>query len=513
MHTAHKKNRQVLACMLVTSLTASLLVGNAHSRMTEWTSSEWIYTPERTVIQDSYVSDLLVSGGQKILLSDWYASEETRVVTIRAFTNEKDPAEPSVVRKMVRTMPEEEENREPSEDLPQEDVEETVPDDGNEAEILEPEPPETEGEMENEPTTGDPADDSEDENDRDPENEDPTLDPEPDVGEDAETEEPGMPPFEGEPEDNPESGDDTDDPEQGEIPDEEEPEEDIPQEPVVIIRGDVTVTLDVLAATYMNCIVDVSESHITLQLTRMQSVAEKTEVTIHIGWQGLEGTVCVALCPEEKMDDNGGSWSDADLVVSSGALSFDNPIGYLMLNLQPMETYQIILEQDEVLYKVRYSLDGGKTYTLLYDSYIMSLTVPESDWNGLVILDFTHALTDDSMAIVRVCGGGYEDTCYFAFPAHDAVGPMMLTTAELPYVIPVQTEWGDASLQLRVQKLNQNTQIYVATNSLIAMATNGSVTLRSNGEPEAGSYRLVLQWYWQGILVEERSVEFFINTQ
>ena len=503
----------MLACMLATSLTASLLVGNAHSRMTEWTSSEWIYTPERTVLQDSYVSDLLVSGGQKILLSDWYASEETRVVTIRAFTNEKDPAEPSVVRKMVRTMPEEEENREPSEDLPQVEVEETVPDDGNEAEIPEPEPPEIEGEMENKPTTGDPAGDSEDGNDRDPENEDPTLDPEPDVGEDAETEEPGMPPFEGEPEDNPESGDDTDDPEQGEIPDEEEPEEDIPQEPVVIIRGDVTVTLDVLAATYMNCIVDVSESHITLQLTRMQSVAEKTEVTIHIGWQGLEGTVCVALCPEEKMDDNGGSWSDADLVVSSGALSFDNPIGYLMLNLQPMETYQIILEQDEVLYKVRYSLDGGKTYTLLYDSYIMSLTVPESDWNGLVILDFTHALVDDSMAIVRVCGGGYEDTCYFAFPAHDAVGPMMLTTAELPYVIPVQTEWGDAGLQLRVQKLNQNTQIYVATNSLIAVATNGSVTLQSNGEPEAGSYRLVLQWYWQGILVEERSVEFFINTQ
>ena len=155
MHTAHKKNRQVLACMLATSLTASLLVGNAHSRMTEWTSSEWIYTPERAVVQDSYVSDLLVSGGQKILLSDWYTSEETRVVTIRAFTNEKDPAEPSVVRKMVRTMPEEEENREPSEDLPQVEVEETVPDDGNEAEIPEPEPPEIEGEMENKPTTGD----------------------------------------------------------------------------------------------------------------------------------------------------------------------------------------------------------------------------------------------------------------------------------------------------------------------------------------------------------------------
>ena len=80
MRPTNQKNIKKAAWVAVlTSLALALSVNSAHSRLIDWTSAEFVYTPGSLI---QYSSDCLISGGQAIYLSDWQAEELERVVTV-----------------------------------------------------------------------------------------------------------------------------------------------------------------------------------------------------------------------------------------------------------------------------------------------------------------------------------------------------------------------------------------------------------------------------------------------
>lgn len=74
-----RKNRILAGAAAAVVLTATLAVGNAYGRLIDWTSTEIVYTPSHG---PGYSSDLLIAGGQRIVLADWHPEETERVVTI-----------------------------------------------------------------------------------------------------------------------------------------------------------------------------------------------------------------------------------------------------------------------------------------------------------------------------------------------------------------------------------------------------------------------------------------------
>ena len=94
----------------------------------------------------------------------------------------------------------------------------------------------------------------------------------------------------------------------------------------------------------------------------------------------------------------------------------------------------------------------------------------------------------------------------------------ILKASQMPQTIEIATSWGAAKLTpMQIQRLvmdEDGNLVYQEDPSLMASATEKGITLISEDLacPNAGSYRIIVQWIWDEVMIKEQVIYFFINT-
>lgn len=247
-----------------------------------------------------------------------------------------------------------------------------------------------------------------------------------------------------------------------------------------------------------------AESGITLTLNRTAVPTEETTVTIQVAWKDRVGTFCIDLLPENHVMETVPDAGNALQGSCSGVLNRENPLGWIQVNWSSGNQVWLTLPCE----KVRCSLDGGESFTMLYDIQAWQVTPPD-DWNGLLLLDFSQANLGAGSQTVSVQVGETHADLTFTGKSPIAVEPVFLTAAQLPHTITIQADWGSAIASLQVQRFNGTG--YENTGSLTAALSGDRLTL--TGRPDPGTYRLVIQWKWKQISIAEQNIYLIVNTK
>lgn len=528
--TLKKKHRIVLTwAAAVTSLAMVLSTGATYGRVIDWTSAELIFTPAASA---GYSSNCLSADGQQILLSDWQANESQRTVTISVSRPAPEPVETVPPTQTDATEPE---NEELDATEVTEPSEETVPDaseDTNPTETESTEPEETEGTTPDAIQEVQPA--AEDPVTGEPEDTDTTETT--NTTEAAEETEPMEDAEAAEETDNTEGSEPVEGAESTEDPDTEEetePETTPETEPEITwTQDEVIVTLDETTAEHLICTTLVGEDSIQILLERREDtpgLLQTTALRVDIEWFGLKGTICVnmlpygaaAVSPVDEAEETRQIVTGLTPVLVNDTINPDNPVSCVILNLETLSDFSITFMQgSDPLYKVWWSLDG-ESYTLLYDSFELTLTWPYTEgWTGAVYLNFSDALEDGQRPTIVVEATGYslQEFTPVLLKVPEA-SELILKAANLPYTIAINPTWGAARLQVtQIQRLvtdEEGSLSYAEDTSLCASITDSGILLTpavADIYPAPGSYRMTVCWIWNETVVEEQIIYFFVNT-
>ena len=311
-----------------------------------------------------------------------------------------------------------------------------------------------------------------------------------------------------------------------------DPSEPVETEPTDIWPDtEVKITLDKVADAQLTCTVQVNESDIQLRLERREdaeALQEAVSAVIHVEWCGLKGSFVIRLLPAattvsgEETEPDRQVVTGLEHVLVNDTINPDKPIACVKLNLKTLSDFTLRFLSDEAsLYKVRWSTDGGKTYSLLYDSNILKINYPyTAGWDGTVFLDFSLCLLPEQRPTIAVTATGYQLEEYTpvlqALPEADQ---LVLKTSLMPHTILLNPVWGAAKLRLQpIQHLiadETGNLIYQDDTSLIAEVTGQGIQITSSDPallPASGSYRMRIQWIWNETVVEEEILYFFVNT-
>lgn len=253
----------------------------------------------------------------------------------------------------------------------------------------------------------------------------------------------------------------------------------------------------------------------TLTLTPTEAayaLTQSTVSTVNISWKELSAKLTVKLCVEEEEQIVSGS----DAKVMSSALA--NQLALIVS--QPSEyVFQIYAssgESAEPAHGLRCSIDGGSTWTMLYDTQIFAFTPPE-DWNGLLLLDLsgTELVGGSQDLTVRGGGTGSASTIAALPDSQMETAPFFLT--EEPTQLPVNTNWLDCTFDYELQTLTQTEGVlqWSAVGEpagLQVLSQDASLALSLNGHQlPAGHYRLVMTWRMEERIIYQSKAEFFVN--
>ena len=287
---------------------------------------------------------------------------------------------------------------------------------------------------------------------------------------------------------------------------------------------------------------------------------QATKMTIHLQWQGLQGTLCFNMLPYGVHTEDATELPTAEPTHESTEVPAEDvteapaegpteeeptvpdrvidttleqvkisdtihnlrPLVCVKLNLQTGSDFNILLSVGvNPLKMVRWSMDGGKTYSLLYDSAQLSFAYPYPEgWDGTVLLDMSQALTADVRPTISVEATGYSRyECTPVVHALPILEDPVVETAELPQILQISTRWGAAQMQLqRIERLTTDEEgnlVYVEDNAFKASITSGGIRMESAQAdilPASGSYRFKVIWLWDGVILDEQTIDFFVNT-
>lgn len=302
-----------------------------------------------------------------------------------------------------------------------------------------------------------------------------------------------------------------------------------PTEPDLWPDDEAVIVLDQNAELFFICDAEVDENQIRLTMTRNQTTTPESAipVSVSVTWNGLEATFIMNVLPEITGIDQP-SEPDREIVTGLDLMNvFDTirpeePVTCLKLNLQTLSDFSVtFLQGDLSLRKVRFSIDGGRTYTMLYDSNVLTLKYPYPEgWDGTVFLDFGLCLEADSRPTISVSATGYLLEEYKPLPQRlPAPEDHLVKISGMPAVLFMEPKWGAASAQiLDIERLvtDNNGQLgYQRDTSIVAtMEREGLVfePAKENTVLQPGSYRLTIHWIWNGIVIEDQIVYFFVNT-
>ena len=294
---------------------------------------------------------------------------------------------------------------------------------------------------------------------------------------------------------------------------------------------EVMITLDAVAAAQLTFTAQVNESDIQLRLERREDaeiLLEAVSAVFYVEWFDLKGSFVIRLLPEattvagEESEPDRQVVTGLEHVLVNDTINPEKPIACVKLNLETLSDFALrFLSEEASLYKVRWSIDGGKTYSLLYDSNILNINYPyTAGWDGTVFLDFSLCLLPEQRPTIAVTATGYQLEEYTpvlqALPEADQ---LVLKTSLMPHTILLSPVWGAAKLRLQsIQHLiadETGNLIYQDDTSLIAEVTGQGIQITPSDPmmlPSPGSYRMRIQWIWNETVVEEEILYFFVNT-
>lgn len=296
---------------------------------------------------------------------------------------------------------------------------------------------------------------------------------------------------------------------------------------------ELTVTPDALAAQHLAVQGQVTQNQIVITLTRLPEapgLAQTATMKVSLSWRNLSGTICFDMLPYGDMAEPVPTPEEVTREVNtnltqvkiSDTIHPQRQVVCVMLNLETKSDFAIFATVGTShLYKVRWSTDGGQSWKLFYDMAQLEIPYPyPENWDGVVLLDMTGALEPEVQPIVGVEATGYDR--YECKPVYQAlpqpVTPV-LKTGEATMVLPVATKWGAATMELLgIQRLTEDQDgnlTYSDYNALRATVIDGGIRMepvRQDQLPPSGSYRIQVQWRWNGICLDRQSVWFFINT-
>ncbi len=300
----------------------------------------------------------------------------------------------------------------------------------------------------------------------------------------------------------------------------------------------LTITPDAAAGVHLDCSVQVVGQTIQLSLMRKTNapgLSAAQPLTVHLEWQGLKGTVHVNMLPygdaaAQTVQDSGEN-SAVQREIVTGLTLFDanenmdpeNPVTAIKLNVKTLSDFTLCFVNDgKAQSMVRYSLDGGKSYSLLYDSSMLAINWPyPENWDGTVFLDFSQALAEGQVPSIVIMADGYQTQNFVPTKkALPAAADAVAKTNELPHTITIEPVWGNAVLKAgKIQRLAMDGEGewgYQDDTSLAAAVTDDGIQLKAAQEgslPAAGSYRVAVQWIWNKIPVREYYIYFFVNAK
>lgn len=295
--------------------------------------------------------------------------------------------------------------------------------------------------------------------------------------------------------------------------------------------GEISITLDALAAEHLAVSAQTESNAVTVLFQRRTDapgLSQATELTAQILWNGLSGTVCTRMLPYGQLAEQQPPEEQPTRQVVTGlellkvhdTVNASKPVCYVKLNPQTLSDFTLrFTYEEQALPLVRWSMDGGKTYSLLYDSHQLNISWPyPEDWDGLVLLDFSYALQSGQRPTVNVMATDYQAMEFIpVLQELPTAKKLILKATALPHTMQMEPRWGAAQLQLQpIQHLivdETGALTYGAYPTLSATVTTKGIQVKSSaGLPEPGSYRLVLQWVWEELIIEEQTLDFFINT-
>ena len=309
------------------------------------------------------------------------------------------------------------------------------------------------------------------------------------------------------------------------------PEEDPDEAPTW--DDELTVSPDEVAQQHIAWQAQVQENQILITMTRLPGspgLAQSAELRIGLTWQDLSGTVCVNMLPygeiaqplPEREEVQREILVLQDWVKISDSIHPDHRVVYVQLNLETKADFSVFVTVEETaLNRVRWSMDGGKTYVLHYDTFYVDIPYPyPENWDGLLVLDISSALEQGVRPTVGVEATGHDR--YECTPVIQALPQFenpVLHSSDLPQTMKIATKWGPATMELQhMERLSEDEEgnlVYVEDNALRATVINGGIQMESVQQdqlPASGSYRIHIKWRWNDICIEEQIVYFFVNT-
>jgi len=199
---------------------------------------------------------------------------------------------------------------------------------------------------------------------------------------------------------------------------------------------------------------------------------------------------------------------------------------YLLLTSANRNTYILTFQkQGTALQGLRYSLDNGITYTQLHNWNKIYLPLQETE-NTLLILDYSLCDITAQSSLEVLLERQNDDThkqqtvslsVVSTNPGENLPQGVLVTPQQL-WKLPLQWNGCDYSWQV-YQLVESNdgslayTQVQMPKGFLTNVTAEGLEISLQNGEdaPLAGTYQLLLQWEFEGVVCGEATVPFFIN--
>lgn len=164
----------------------------------------------------------------------------------------------------------------------------------------------------------------------------------------------------------------------------------------------------------------------------------------------------------------------------------------------------------------RYSTDGGASYTLLYDPYVIGFTPEEGAQTASVLVDFS-AVEISAESLLTVTASAVKEGQVFtvsSIPAQAVLtnpvaalemNPPVLTADRfIQFVMPV---YGD-SHTVTVTPLNEEQTEALPSATL----EDGILTISSDGgAAKPGTYLAALIWHWRELEIARQEFTFYVN--
>ncbi|MBR2902939.1 MAG: hypothetical protein IKC38_07030, partial [Clostridia bacterium] len=293
------------------------------------------------------------------------------------------------------------------------------------------------------------------------------------------------------------------------------------------LNAEVVITLSDVTSEHFSCRTEVGEETITIIIDRVgQQLQFATEMSIHIEWYTLEGTVVFNALPYGDVAGEGGQVVDRLVVPNLNLVSYNDAVDSrdliicLKLNLDTYSDFAFsFLFEGKAIERVKWSLDGVH-YTLLYDQGSLDIKCPYAEnWDGTIFFDFSDSLESGQRPTVVLEATGYDrrEICP-TLSSRPELPDMVVRLDSMPYDIKINPRWGQAQLEIvEIQRLILDEQghiSFIADESLTADVQTDGVHLGidSSETVEPGTYRILYSWVWNETVVSGGVMNIFVNS-